>query len=195
VVSGGYFEDRFDFHGEPEWQCSNPDGGAGRPADLVAEDADQEIGCAVGDQVLFGEVEGGVDVDHHFHEGGDADRSPTSAFTVAKAEDIVCRTDSTTLIDLHLKRLGYSAALREGRVDSSARPGSPANSAAGSAPARSLSSSPQGQPSAAVSVRAERHGGLGSHARRAGTVAGRGRRASSERSLPARDDQVVVERS
>jgi hypothetical protein len=29
----------------------------------------------------------------------------------------VCRTDSTTLIDLHLKRLSYRAALREGRVD------------------------------------------------------------------------------
>ncbi len=27
------------------------------------------------------------------------------------------RTDSTTLIDLHLKRLGYVAAIREGRVD------------------------------------------------------------------------------
>ena len=33
------------------------------------------------------------------------------------AEDIVCRTDSTTLIDLHLKRLGYRAAIRQGRVD------------------------------------------------------------------------------
>lgn len=33
------------------------------------------------------------------------------------AEDIVCRTDSTTLIDLHLKRLGYPAAIRDGRVD------------------------------------------------------------------------------
>lgn len=33
------------------------------------------------------------------------------------AEDLVCRTDSTTLIDLHLKRLGYPAAIREGRVD------------------------------------------------------------------------------
>ena len=33
------------------------------------------------------------------------------------AEDIVCRTDSTTLIDLHLKRLGYVAAIRDGRVD------------------------------------------------------------------------------
>ena len=32
-------------------------------------------------------------------------------------EDIVCRTDSTTLIDLHLKRLGYRAAILEGRVD------------------------------------------------------------------------------
>jgi hypothetical protein len=29
----------------------------------------------------------------------------------------VCRTDSTTLIDLHLKRLGYPAAIRKGRVD------------------------------------------------------------------------------
>ena len=33
------------------------------------------------------------------------------------AEDIVCRTDSTTLIDLHLKRLGYRAAIRQRRVD------------------------------------------------------------------------------
>jgi DNA-binding HxlR family transcriptional regulator len=33
------------------------------------------------------------------------------------AEDIVCRTDSTTLIDLHLKRLSYRAAIRQGRVD------------------------------------------------------------------------------
>jgi hypothetical protein len=32
-------------------------------------------------------------------------------------EDIVCQTDSTTLIDLHLKTLSYQAALREGRVD------------------------------------------------------------------------------
>jgi hypothetical protein len=32
-------------------------------------------------------------------------------------EDIVCRTDSRTLIDLHLKRLGYRAAILEGRVD------------------------------------------------------------------------------
>ncbi|HEY0617301.1 MAG TPA: helix-turn-helix domain-containing protein [Kribbella sp.] len=33
------------------------------------------------------------------------------------AEDIVCRTDTTTLIDLHLKRLGYTAAIRDGRVE------------------------------------------------------------------------------
>jgi hypothetical protein len=33
------------------------------------------------------------------------------------AEDIVCRTDSATLIDLHLKRLGYRAAIRQGRVE------------------------------------------------------------------------------
>jgi DNA-binding HxlR family transcriptional regulator len=33
------------------------------------------------------------------------------------AEDMVCRTDSATLIDLHLKRLGYPAAIREGRID------------------------------------------------------------------------------
>jgi hypothetical protein len=33
------------------------------------------------------------------------------------AEDLVCRTDSATLMDLHLKRLGYPAAIREGRVD------------------------------------------------------------------------------
>jgi DNA-binding HxlR family transcriptional regulator len=33
------------------------------------------------------------------------------------AEDIVCRTDSTTLIDLHLKRLSYRTAIREGRID------------------------------------------------------------------------------
>ena len=33
------------------------------------------------------------------------------------AEDIVCRTDSTTLIELHLKRLGYRTAIREGRID------------------------------------------------------------------------------
>jgi len=33
------------------------------------------------------------------------------------AEDILCQTDSTTLIDLHLKRLSYRAALREGRVN------------------------------------------------------------------------------
>ena len=32
-------------------------------------------------------------------------------------EDIVCRTDSRTLIDLHLKRLGNRAAILEGRVD------------------------------------------------------------------------------
>ncbi|HEX7268511.1 MAG TPA: helix-turn-helix domain-containing protein [Streptosporangiaceae bacterium] len=32
-------------------------------------------------------------------------------------EDIVCRTDSTTLIDLHLKKLGYRTAIREGRID------------------------------------------------------------------------------
>ena len=33
------------------------------------------------------------------------------------AEDLVCRTDSATLIDLHLKRLGYQTAIREGRID------------------------------------------------------------------------------
>ena len=33
------------------------------------------------------------------------------------AEDIVCRTDSRTLIDLHLKRLGCRAAILQGRVD------------------------------------------------------------------------------
>jgi hypothetical protein len=31
--------------------------------------------------------------------------------------DIVCRTDSATLIDLHLKRLSYIAAIRQGHVD------------------------------------------------------------------------------
>ena len=29
----------------------------------------------------------------------------------------MCRTDSATLIDLHLKRLGYRTAIREGRID------------------------------------------------------------------------------
>ena len=29
----------------------------------------------------------------------------------------MCRTDSATLIDLHLKRLGYQTAIREGRID------------------------------------------------------------------------------
>ena len=33
------------------------------------------------------------------------------------AEDLICRTDSTTLIDLHLKRLGWPTAVREGRVE------------------------------------------------------------------------------
>jgi DNA-binding HxlR family transcriptional regulator len=33
------------------------------------------------------------------------------------AEDIVCQTDSATLIDLHLKRLGYRTAIREGRIN------------------------------------------------------------------------------
>ncbi len=32
-------------------------------------------------------------------------------------EDLVCRTDSRTLIDLHLKRLNYPTAIREGLVD------------------------------------------------------------------------------
>jgi hypothetical protein len=32
-------------------------------------------------------------------------------------EDLVCRTDSATLVDLHLKRLSYPAALRTGRVE------------------------------------------------------------------------------
>jgi DNA-binding HxlR family transcriptional regulator len=32
-------------------------------------------------------------------------------------EDLVCRTDSATLIDLHLKRIDYPAALRTGRVE------------------------------------------------------------------------------
>ena len=42
---------------------------------------------------------------------GDAQRR------VGYAEDIVCRTDSTTLVDRHLKRLSYQAAIREGRVE------------------------------------------------------------------------------
>jgi DNA-binding HxlR family transcriptional regulator len=33
------------------------------------------------------------------------------------AEDLVCRTDSATLVDLHLKRLSYPAAVRDGRVE------------------------------------------------------------------------------
>jgi DNA-binding HxlR family transcriptional regulator len=32
-------------------------------------------------------------------------------------EDLVCRTDSATLVDLHLKRLDYPTALRTGRVE------------------------------------------------------------------------------
>lgn len=32
-------------------------------------------------------------------------------------EDLVCRTDSMTLIDLHLKRLAYRTAIREGLVE------------------------------------------------------------------------------
>jgi DNA-binding HxlR family transcriptional regulator len=32
-------------------------------------------------------------------------------------EDIVCRTDTRTLVDLHLKRLVYRTAILEGRVD------------------------------------------------------------------------------
>ena len=32
-------------------------------------------------------------------------------------EDLVCRSDSATLVDLHLKRLDYPAAIRTGRVE------------------------------------------------------------------------------
>ncbi|MFF0338441.1 winged helix-turn-helix transcriptional regulator [Kribbella sp. NPDC004875] len=32
-------------------------------------------------------------------------------------EDLICRTDAATLVDLHLKRLGYAAALRANRVE------------------------------------------------------------------------------
>ena len=35
---------------------------------------------------------------------------------VGYAEDIVCHTDSATLVDLHLKRLDYRAAIRDARV-------------------------------------------------------------------------------
>ena len=35
---------------------------------------------------------------------------------IGYAEDIVCQTDTTTLVDLHLERLDYRAAIREGRV-------------------------------------------------------------------------------
>ncbi len=35
---------------------------------------------------------------------------------VGYVEDVVCHTDSATLVDLHLKRLDYSAAIRDGRV-------------------------------------------------------------------------------
>ena len=33
------------------------------------------------------------------------------------AEDLVCRTDSATLVDLHLRRLDYRAAIRTGRLE------------------------------------------------------------------------------
>jgi DNA-binding HxlR family transcriptional regulator len=33
------------------------------------------------------------------------------------AEDVICRTDSVTLVDLHLKRLSYTTALRDGRIE------------------------------------------------------------------------------
>ncbi|GAB2648397.1 winged helix-turn-helix transcriptional regulator [Kribbella swartbergensis] len=33
------------------------------------------------------------------------------------SEDVVCRTDSATLVDLHLKRLSYATALRETRLE------------------------------------------------------------------------------
>jgi hypothetical protein len=38
-------------------------------------------------------------------------------------EDLVCRSDSATRVDLHLKRLGYPAAIRTGRVELTGRPG------------------------------------------------------------------------
>ena len=38
-------------------------------------------------------------------------------------EDLVCRTDSATLVDLHLKRLDYPAAVRTGRVELIGPPG------------------------------------------------------------------------
>ena len=37
--------------------------------------------------------------------------------SVGYAEDIVCRTDSATLIELHLKQLSYPAATRDGRLE------------------------------------------------------------------------------
>jgi hypothetical protein len=35
---------------------------------------------------------------------------------VGYAEDIVCHTDSTTLVNLHLNRLDYGAAIRDARI-------------------------------------------------------------------------------
>ena len=61
------------------------------------------------------------------------------------AEDIVCRTDLTTLIDLHLKRLSYRTAIRQGRIDLIGPPWLTTSSRAGSAPARSPISSPPNQ--------------------------------------------------
>ena len=66
---------------------------------------------------------------------------------VGYAEDIVCHTDSATLVDLHLKRLDYPP--RSGTRVSTwpVRHGSPASSGPGSAPARSPTTCP---PSTAV---------------------------------------------
>jgi hypothetical protein len=72
VVLGGRLDDGLDLYGEAERQSGDPDCGSGLPTDAVAEGTDQEIGCAVCDEVLFGVVRSGVDLDHHFHEAGDS---------------------------------------------------------------------------------------------------------------------------
>lgn len=60
-------------------------------------------------------------------------------------EDIVCRTDSRTLIDLHLKRLAIAPPSWKAVSTRSAHRGSPTSSRAGFAPARSPTSSPSTQ--------------------------------------------------
>src|SRR5437763_8947272 len=49
-------EDAFDLDGDLERQRAHPDGGAGVPAALLAEDPDEEVGGAVGDGRLIAEL-------------------------------------------------------------------------------------------------------------------------------------------